>query len=50
MKTIIPHLWFDTQAKEEAALYVSLFKDSEITNITTIIGTPSGLVTTDHLF
>ncbi len=42
MKTITPHLWFDKEAKEATALYVSLFKDSEITNITTITGTPSG--------
>lgn len=42
MKKIIPHLWFDTQAKEAAAFYVTLFNDSNIKNITTISDTPSG--------
>jgi len=40
---IIPHLWFDIQAKEAAQFYVSVFeKDSEVTNITTLHNTPSG--------
>lgn len=42
MPTIRPHLWFDREAKEAAALYVSLFKGSEIKNITTLHNTPSG--------
>lgn len=42
MKKIVPHLWFDTEAKEATALYASLFQDSEVKNITTITGTPSG--------
>ncbi|KND50951.1 MAG: 3-demethylubiquinone-9 3-methyltransferase [Parcubacteria bacterium C7867-007] len=42
MQKIIPHLWFDTQAKEAAEFYVSAFKDSKITNITTLQDTPSG--------
>ena len=25
MQTIIPHLWYDTEAKEAAELYVDLF-------------------------
>jgi predicted 3-demethylubiquinone-9 3-methyltransferase (glyoxalase superfamily) len=39
---IVPHLWFDTQAKEATALYVSLFPNSKIENVNTISGTPSG--------
>jgi predicted 3-demethylubiquinone-9 3-methyltransferase (glyoxalase superfamily) len=42
MQKIIPHLWFDTQAKEAAEFYTSVFPDSKITNITTIHDTPSG--------
>jgi len=39
---ITPHLWFDTQAKAAAEFYTRTFKDSRITNITTIHDTPSG--------
>ncbi len=39
---IVPHLWFDKEAKEAAELYTSIFKDSRITNITTLNDTPSG--------
>lgn len=42
MQKIIPHLWFDKEAKEAAQFYVSAFKDSKIININTIHGTPSG--------
>jgi predicted 3-demethylubiquinone-9 3-methyltransferase (glyoxalase superfamily) len=42
MQKIIPHLWFDTQAKEATAFYTSLFENSNVTNITTITDTPSG--------
>jgi predicted 3-demethylubiquinone-9 3-methyltransferase (glyoxalase superfamily) len=43
MQKIIPHLWFDKEAKEAAAFYTSVFEDnSEVTNITTIYDTPSG--------
>ncbi len=42
MKKITPHLWFDTQAKEVAALYTSLFPDSSVTSVRTITGTPTG--------
>lgn len=42
---IVPHLWFDKEAKEAAAFYVSAFTgDSEIRNVTTIHNTPSGSV------
>ncbi len=39
---IVPHLWFDTQAKEAAEFYTSLFPDSRITNVSVIHDTPSG--------
>ena len=42
MQKIVPHLWFDKEAKEAAAFYASLFENSKIKSITTITGTPSG--------
>ena len=39
---IVPHLWYNNEAKEAAAFYCALFPDSKITNITTIHDTPSG--------
>ena len=39
---IVPHLWYDKEAKEAAEFYVSIFPDSKITNVTTLRGTPSG--------
>jgi predicted 3-demethylubiquinone-9 3-methyltransferase (glyoxalase superfamily) len=30
---ITPNLWFDTEAEEAAAYYVSIFKNSQITNV-----------------
>jgi predicted 3-demethylubiquinone-9 3-methyltransferase (glyoxalase superfamily) len=39
---IVPHLWYDKEAKEAAELYTSIFPDSKITTITTIHDTPSG--------
>lgn len=42
MQKIIPHLWFNTEAKEAADFYTSLFPESAITNMTTIRNTPSG--------
>lgn len=42
MQNIIPHLWFDKEAKEATAFYITLFKNSKVTNITEITGTPSG--------
>ena len=41
-KHIVPHLWFDTQAKEAAAFYTSLLPNSWITNSTQLHNTPSG--------
>ena len=34
MQKITPFLWFDDQAEQAAALYVSLFEESEITEVT----------------
>ncbi len=43
MQKIIPHLWFDTQAKEAADFYVEAFgKGSKITYTSVIKDTPSG--------
>lgn len=39
---IVPHLWFDKEAKEAAEFYCSVFPDSEVTNVTTLRDTPSG--------
>jgi predicted 3-demethylubiquinone-9 3-methyltransferase (glyoxalase superfamily) len=41
-KPIVPHLWFDKEAKEAAGLYTEVFPDSKIDHIETITGTPSG--------
>lgn len=42
MKRIIPHLWFDREAKEAAAFYTELFSDARITLTRLIADTPSG--------
>lgn len=42
MQKIVPHLWFDKEAKEASELYCSLFPDSKITNVITLHNTPSG--------
>lgn len=42
MQKIIPHLWFDTEAKEAAAFYASVFPQSEVTHTTVLHNTPSG--------
>lgn len=39
---IVPHLWFDKEAKEAANFYVSIFPNSKLKGITTISGTPGG--------
>lgn len=39
---IVPHLWYDKEAKAAAEFYISIFPDSKITNVTTIHDTPSG--------
>lgn len=42
VKPITPHLWFDTQAREAAGFYCSVFPDSRIESIVEIRDTPSG--------
>lgn len=43
MQKIIPHLWFNSEAKEAAAFYVSSFgRGSKITSTSVIKDTPSG--------
>ena len=42
MQKIIPHLWFNTEAKEAAGFYISAFKDSSIVSLVTLHNTPSG--------
>jgi predicted 3-demethylubiquinone-9 3-methyltransferase (glyoxalase superfamily) len=39
---IVPHLWFDTEAKEAARFYCSVFPDSKVLSITKLHDTPSG--------
>ncbi|MDF2791726.1 MAG: 3-demethylubiquinone-9 3-methyltransferase, partial [Neobacillus sp.] len=39
---IVPHLWYDKEAKEAAEFYASIFPESKITDVTTIHNTPSG--------
>ncbi|MHC0038773.1 VOC family protein [Pseudoneobacillus sp. C159] len=41
-QTIVPHLWYEREAKEAAEFYTSIFPDSKVTNVTTIRNTPSG--------
>lgn len=42
MQKIIPHLWYDTQAKEAAEFYTSVFPHSKITHHSVLHNTPSG--------
>ena len=42
MQKSVPHLWFDTEAKEAAGFYTSLYPESKVTNTAVITGTPSG--------
>lgn len=39
---IVTHLWFDTDAKEAAQFYCSIFPDSSITQVSLLKDTPSG--------
>ena len=39
---IVPHLWFDKEAREAAEFYASIFPNSRVTNVTTLHDTPSG--------
>ncbi len=42
MQKIVPHLWYDKEAKEAAEFYISLFEQSKLLNVTVIGETPSG--------
>ncbi len=42
MQKVVPHLWFDTEAKEAAEFYTSVFPSAKITNVSTLHDTPSG--------
>ncbi len=42
MQKIVPHLWFDKEAKEAANFYTSIFPNSKITSTTVLRSTPSG--------
>jgi predicted 3-demethylubiquinone-9 3-methyltransferase (glyoxalase superfamily) len=42
MQNIVPHLWFDKEARAAAEFYTSTFPESKITHLQTIHGTPSG--------
>jgi len=48
LQKITPHIWFDKEAQDAAAFYVSVFgkfgKDSKIRNVTALHNTPSGSV------
>ena len=44
MQKITTHLWFDKEAKEAAAFYTSIFKNSRIRRTNTLHDTPSGSV------
>ena len=39
---IVPHLWFDKEAREAAEFYCSVFPGSKIASVTTLRDTPSG--------
>ena len=42
MRKIVPHLWYDKEAKEAALFYLTLFEDSRVIHVNTISSTPSG--------
>ncbi|MDF2592369.1 MAG: hypothetical protein K0S75_1835 [Clostridia bacterium] len=42
MQRIVPHLWYDKEAKEAATFYISLFDQSKLLNVSVIGDTPSG--------
>ncbi|MDQ2076931.1 VOC family protein [Marinimicrobium sp. ABcell2] len=39
---IVPHLWFDKEAKQAAEFYCTVFPASSVTSTVTVPGTPSG--------
>ncbi len=42
MQKIVPHLWYDKEAKEAALFYIGLFDGSKVLNTTVLENTPSG--------
>lgn len=42
MQKIVPHLWFNKEAREAAEFYVSIFENSKVTSVVTLRDTPSG--------
>jgi predicted 3-demethylubiquinone-9 3-methyltransferase (glyoxalase superfamily) len=42
MQKIVPHLWFDKEAREAALFYTSLFDHSKLINVHVIENTPAG--------
>lgn len=42
MQKIVPHLWYDKEAKEAALFYISLFQKSKLLSTTVLENTPSG--------
>ena len=42
MQKIVPHLWFDKEAKEAAEFYVATFPNSRIVHAGVLHDTPSG--------
>ena len=42
MQKIVPHLWYDKEAKEAASFYISLFENSKLLNVNVLENTPSG--------
>lgn len=42
IQKIIPHLWYNKEAREAAEFYTSIFPNSSITNVVSIENTPSG--------
>ncbi len=39
---IVPHLWYDTEARDASEYYSSIFPHSKVTNVTVLPDTPSG--------
>ena len=42
MQKIVPHLWFDKEAKEAAGFYASVFPNSRVKSVQTLRNTPGG--------
>lgn len=42
MQKIVPHLWYDKEAKEAALFYISLFEQSKLLKTAVLHNTPSG--------